>query len=300
MLVYLSTWHAVNACDVCGGAGVNQSLGLLPQSNRHFIGVQYQQNQFSSVLHPLSEYKSDICSDEYYNTVQLWGRAYIGKRLQLFGFIPYRINTRMQDNISSNIQGIGDITLLVNYTLLQTSDSLCSDWKHRLQGGGGVTAPTGMYQGVSELDKTGLPNMQPGTGAWNIPVNANYTIKHKKAGANVDLSYNITTPNKENYKYGNRLNSQLTGFYWLQAGSISILPQVGVRYEKSWHDYDNYQKGWRNEQTGGYIFSALVGAQLYYKKFGIQLSWSKPVMQDYGGGDITAIQRFDTGLLLMF
>ncbi len=300
LLLCISTWHTANACDACGCSITNQNLGLLPQSNRHFAGIQYQNNTFNSIQRPLSDTQPDIYSEEYYHTVQLWGRVFIGKRWQIFAFLPYRNNLRKQSGASGNISGIGDITVLVNYNLLQTNDSSMNTIRHRLQLGGGVKAPTGRYLGVSELDKAGLPNMQPGTGAWDIPLNLNYTFKYKKTGLNLDAAYNITTPNRYNYKYGNRLNTQLLGFYWLNMKQIAILPQAGIRYEYALHDHDNYDKGWLNRQTGGYILSAVAGIQAYYKSFGVQLSFYKPVAQAYANGDITAIQRADAGILLMF
>lgn len=297
LLLFSST--IADACDVCGASSGNQNLGLLPQMYRHFAGIQYQYNSFSSTHVPLSDNQPVEYSDEYYRNVQVWGRYCIGRKWQLFAFVPYRYNRSTYTGQTEPSQGIGDATLLVNYTFIQTSDSSESPIQHRLQGGAGIKAPTGSYKGVSVLEKQGLPNMQPGTGAWDIPLNLNYTLKYNNTGLNMDCSYNITTANRDNYKYGNRLNTQLLAFYWLQGSAVSVLPQIGTRYEYALHDYDNYNRKWLNEQTGGYILSGVAGVQVYYNNIGLQLQYSKPFTQNYGAGNIKAIQRVDAGLMFL-
>lgn len=287
------------ACDICGASSGNQSLGLLPQMYRNFAGVQYQYNQFRSRHVPLSETRPVWYSNEQYHTAQIWGRYCAGKRWQLFGFVPYRYNTSSYYN-NSSINGIGDVTVIANYALLQTPDSADRDLKHRLQGGAGLKAPTGVHKGVSQLEREGLPNMQPGSGSWDVPVNINYTLRYRNAGMNTDASFVITTPNKDQYKYGNRLNLQLGLFYWIQRNKLTILPQLGLRHEYALHDYDNYARRWLNTQTGGSITSAVAGAQLYYGKAGVQLQYGRPVAQHYGGGNISAQQRIDAGIIILF
>lgn len=292
---------SVKACDVCGASSGNQNLGLLPQMYRHFAGIQYQYNNFESRHVPLSDKQPVWYGDEHYNTVQVWGRFCPAKRWQIFAFVPYRRNiSSTKDGGYNVISGMGDATIVVNYTLVQSADSSEKLFKHRLQAGVGIKAPTGSYRGVSELERAGLPNLQPGTGSWDIPVNANYTLRYKNAGINADASFSMTTPNKDRYKYGNRLNTQLTAFYWWQMGKVSLLPMAGSRIEYALHDYDNYDRKWLNEQTGGYILSATAGVQAYYSKIGVQLQYSRPMSQHFGGGNITARQRIDAGIMFLF
>lgn len=290
----------VYACDVCGTSTGNQGLGLLPQMYQHFVGIQYQHKTYSSVHPALSDRRPDTHSDEHYRTVQAWGRFCIGKKWQAFAFVPYRSNTFSSNNTHATVQGIGDISVLVNYTLLQSNDSTTTPFKHRLQGGAGLKMPTAKYTGVTERELSGLPNIQAGTGAWDIPLNANYTLRYSNIGLNVDVMYNITTANKDNYKYGERFTSQLSFFYWAQAGKVAILPQLSLRNEYALHDYDNYGRKWLNDQTGGYILSAQAGVQIYFKSIGWQVQYAIPFQQQYGGGNVTAKSSFDTGLMFLF
>lgn len=298
MLLIAGTFVA-SACDICGASAGNQNLGLLPQMNRHFAGIQYQYNTFGSVYRYLSDSKPDRHDEQHYRTVQLWGRYCIGDNWQLFAFVPYRSNVHISDNTYTYTNGIGDISLLVNRIIYSTPQCIDSGWRHRLQGGVGIKAPTGKYIGTSELQKSGVPNMQPGTGSWDVPINLNYTISKNAYGINVDASYSFTTVSKDGYKFGNKLNSQLSAFYHIQKGKLFLFPQIGFRYEYSLHDYDNYARRWLNTQTGGHILSATVGVQLYLKSVGVQMSYQKPVYQKYAQGFVTPVGRFDSGILFL-
>ncbi len=297
VLLIVCMLHVSKACDVCGASSSGQGLGLLPQMNRHFAGIQYQYVELHSRHVPLSELKPVTYSNEYYRTAQLWGRYCIGDRWQLFVFAPYRFNnsTHLQGN-SAN--GVGDISILVNYVLVPNSDSY-GVIQHRLQAGTGIKLPTGKYTGISEQDKRGLPNMQPGSGAFDIPFNTNYTLQYRSIGLNTDVSYVLTTAGADGYKYGNKLNVQLNSFYRTKYRSVILLPMVGLRAEHSGHDYDNYTKKWQNQQSGGYILSYVAGMQLYIKQIGVQLQYSRPCAQYYSVGNINAVQRLDTGLMIL-
>ncbi len=287
------------ACDVCGCSSGAQYLGILPQFYRQFLGFQYQYSSFSSTHPSLFEGKPDEHSKQHYNTFQLWGRYNVGKRVQLFGFVPYRYNVNNEDGVKTFSSGLGDVSLLANVVVIK-ADSEHRTLKQTLLAGGGIKAPTGKYTGITELDKEGLPNMQAGTGSWDFVANANYTIRYRQAGINLDAAYTFTTANRESYKYGNRLSSGLLAFYWLQKNNLIILPQAGLKYEYTLHDYDNYAKKWLNEQSGGYQSFVSAGFQLYYKKLGLQCMYNLPVSQHYANGYVSAKQRLETGVFFLF
>ena len=298
VLLSCCTSQRVRACDICGSSG-NQYLGILPQFYRHFIGAQYQYRSFESSHPSVFAGKPDEQSKEYYNTLQVWGRYYIGNSIQLFGFVPYHTNIREAAGGSTTSRGLGDMSVIGNAVLLR-ADSSHYTWKQTLLAGGGVKLPTGKYSGTTVLDRQGLPNMQAGSGSWDFLINTNYTIRHQSAGINVDVAYTLTTTTKDMYKYGNRLNTGLLGFYWLYAGSVSLLPQLGMRYEYALHDYDNYGKKWLNTQTGGYQCFGAVGLQAYYRRLGFQTMLNIPVSQHYSAGYTSAKRRLETGIFLLF
>jgi hypothetical protein len=290
---------AVQACDVCGCSASNQYLGILPKANLNFIGFQYQYNSFTSDHPSLFEHQPNEHGKDYYNTFQLWGRYNVGKRLQLFAFLPYRYNVQLLDTSRTTSPGLGDVSMLANAMIIK-EDATSEGWQQLLLAGGGIKFPTGKYTGITTMDKQGLPNMQPGTGSWDFIVNTNYTVRRKSAGVNVDVAYTITMPNAEKYKYGNRLNAGVLGFYRLKRKGATILPQAGLRYEYTLNDYDNYDRKWLNEQSGGYMCFATAGLQAYVGQFGLRLTYQLPVSQHYGAGYITAWQKVDAGVFFLF
>lgn len=297
MAMAVAALPVARACDVCGCAASNQYLGLLPQFQRNFIGFQQQYSEYTST-HP-SAYMGRPWEQgaDYYNTFQLWGRYNINRHYQVFVFVPYHYNVHNEDSAHATGNGIGDITLLVNRQLLNKQKG---HWQQTLQAGAGIKLPTGKYTGITQLDKEGLPNMQPGTGSWDFVVNGNYTVRRKMIGANADASYTLTTANKYSYKYGNRLNTGILAFYNVSAGKINLLPQAGVRYEYTLHDYDNYSHKWLNDQSGGYMCFATAGVQAYYRQVGMRVLYQLPLAQYYSTGYLTAHHKLETGVFFLF
>lgn len=295
--VLLCAYTISNACSVCGCSASNQYLGILPQHTNHFIGLQYQYRAFESTH--ADENEPSQPSKEYYQTVQLWGRYSVSKRLQLFAFVPYIYNKQHEPAANSSINGLGDISLLANVRLLGLYDD-CGKWNHKLQVGGGIKLPTGSYNATSVATEEGLPNMQPGTKSWDFIVNANYTVSHDNIGANIDASYTLTTANPSNYKYGNRLSAGLLCYYQYKLFSLRLVPQAGLRTDFAGSDYDNYSYRWKNDMSGGYQLYASVGIQAYYKKIGVQAMYYVPAAQHYASGLVTAKSKTEVGIYFLF
>lgn len=287
------------ACNTCGCAATNQSVGILPELAGHFIGLQYQYRWYES-QHDKSE-APQPAGHEYYQTVQLWGRYALGKRVQLFGFLPYQYNSKTESGARNVLSGIGDATVLANYQILRPKTT-CDTWAQYLQAGGGVKMPTGKYNnailgGGDEL----APNMQAGSGSWDFLANANYTLQHGKGGLNVEAAYALTLPNHQDYKYGNRLSGSMQAFYSLEKKKLRILPAAGFRYEQAAQDYDNYTVRSLADYTGGYMLYATVGAQAYYNKhWAITATGYLPAAQYYGDGLVKSRGKVDGGVIYLF
>jgi len=287
------------ACEMCGCSANSQYLGILPQFYKEFVGFQYQYTSFTAAQPSLIDRSDYERAHEFNNTLQLWGRYYVSKRVQLFAFVPYHINTGADADTRIDTKGIGDISILANAVIIK-DDKGNKPWQQTLLAGGGIKLPTGKYTGVTTLDAEGLPNVQAGTGSYDFIANTNYTIRHKRTGINVDAAYTMTTANSNHYKYGNHFNSGLVGFYWLQKGKFTLLPQIGARYEYTLHDYDNYERKWLNEVSGGSLVFGTIGIQSYYKQYGVRINYSVPLEQNYGGGYVTTNSRLETSIFFLF
>ncbi len=290
-----------DACALCGCSSSNNYLGVLPDFYTNFIGLQYQYRSFTSFRPANFDYRgeSSSVSHESYNTALLWGRFYISKNVHLFVFVPVVSNSKLEDGIHANTQGIGDASALADVTLLNRT--IKGGWQHTLQAGGGIKAPTGKYQSSQDvvLSDQVVPNMQPGTGSWDFVFNANYTVRKGDYGINLDAGYNANTPNAQQYKYGNHFNTGLNGVYWLQRNKWTVMPEIGLRYENTAMDYDNYSKGWIDNYTGGYFLYTTAGAYVYYKRIGLHAMYTVPISQHYATGLVTAHNQFETGLYVL-
>lgn len=297
LLMALSLINNVQACDVCGCSVSSQSLGLLPQFSKHFVGVQYLYATSQSSHPSLFEGKPNEKSSQLYQYAQLWGRFQINKRFQLFAFVPYVHNSNKEPNQNSTNRGVGDASAMINYSfpLAEKANN-----KKMLLGGIGLKMPIGAFNNNANAERNGLPNTQTGTGSWDILSNINYTQKGEKWGFNIDAAYLLTTANRWQYKFGNRLNTSAVTFYWIEYKQLKIVPQFGVRGEYALHDYDNYRKKWLNEKTGGIMTFATIGTQVFYKYFGAKAMISIPTYQQFAAGYVRSNCRFEGGLFILF
>ena len=297
LLIASSATLYASACDVCGSAASSSGLGLLPQFSKHFAGIQY--NYASSESNHPSLFKENEMehSAQTYRMVQVWGKYQIAKNIQVFGFLPYISNTNAETAQTTASKGFGDATLMANLSIPLIEKSKTN---RLLLAGAGIKFPTGSYTGLANAERNGIPNIQTGSGSWDFLANANYTQKGKTWGYNLDLSYIITTANKEQYKFGNRLNTAAMAFCWLENKNLKIVPQAGGRFEYSLHDYDHYGKKWLNEKTGGTMGFASLGSQFYYKKVGIKAMIHIPVYQNFAAGYVHSNARFESGISLLF
>jgi hypothetical protein len=142
--------------------------------------------------------------------------------------------------------------------------------------------------------------MQPGTKSWDFIVNTNYTTDNDVIGINLDASYTLTTANPDGYKFGNRLSSGVLTYYRIGNQSVTVMPQAGMRLDLTGPEYDNYAYGLANDMTGGSQWYATIGAQVYYKRIGLQAMYHLPVAQHFAGGLVTTKFKAETGVYLLF
>ncbi|MFA6149919.1 MAG: hypothetical protein WC716_01280 [Chitinophagaceae bacterium] len=297
LLAALSSAPKADACDVCGTSASNPSLGLLPQFSKNFAGIQFQYSSAESKHPSLFTGKPDEESHQTYATTLLWGRYHIARRFQIAGILPYINNVNAETAQTTNSEGLGDATLMVNYSFPLKEGK---KEKQLLLAGAGLKLPTGKYTGASNAERNGLPNVQTGSGSWDILMNINYTCKKAKWGYNLDLTGILTRPNKQQYKFGNRLNTNAVIFYTTGSKSFKIIPQAGLRCEYALHDYDNYSKRWLNEKTGGTMGFASIGTQLLFKSYGIKANLHLPFYQNYAAGYVHSNPRYEGGFFILF
>lgn len=295
VMVLLTTGSAY-ACEVCGCSMGGNYFGILPQFHGHFVGLRYQYRSFRSEHVPLFNESEQLISHEYFQTAELWGRWNPSKKVQLFAFVPVNFMRKQEAGITTLENGLGDMSLIANVVLLNTGDDIRNTWKHALQLGGGVKIPTGRSN-LKLADGLVNPNFQLGTGSFDFPLNAIYTVRYKRAGLATELNYRINTPNGENYRFGNRLNTATRLFYWQQAGIVNFLPSVGMLWEHAAQDAEN---GIRQDLSGGQSLWFTSGLEVYFNRFSVGASYQQTLYQHLSDGQLTSYPRVAVNCNFLF
>lgn len=288
-------------CDVCGCSSPAGSLGILPQTYGHFAGLRYQFQRYES-RHPAEVGKPPQTAQDHFQSMTVWGRYCPSKRWQLYGFVPYVSNVVKGKSGTEHYRGIGDIQVLANYIFTNNSDRPDSLWRHHLQAGVGIKAPTGRHDFIN-MEGVILSNMQPGTGSWDALMNLNYTIRKNAWGVNTDASVRIPATNDRDYRYGNKLSAQFSMFRMIKNNhlpKLSLVPQAGIRMETSAKDYSSSKYNIRNTYSGGSFYYAVAGVAVYQGALGFTASGFLPVASQYAGGLVTAKPRAELQLQYLF
>jgi hypothetical protein len=267
------------ACDVCGCAASSFSLGLLPSSNHHFIGIRSNIRTFQTTHPPLFGFQ-EPSTDEVFTSTDLMGRWKINHRFQLMAVVPYVYNSQKTTETTIANQGLGDITLLGNYVFIQNTDSLTRKFKQAGTFGIGAKLPTGKFDNTNVNNR----NMLPGTGTIDFIASLNYSIQKGSWGYLTESSFSYKTENKYDYQFGHALGTTHLAFYrWVLNENLRILPQVGLNYN---HNFRDRIKGKVTDDSynGGTILNAQFTVAAIFKNWMFSANYFAPVYQDLGNG----------------
>jgi hypothetical protein len=286
------------ACSICGCASGANYNGILPQYRKNIIALRNRYRSFDQFQ--VQRDGSKLKSSYEYQTVDLWGRIYLKDRLQFFYTVPFTVNTLTEESSAkSTLHGIGDITLQLNYNLINTTFDTSRVHKvhHNILVGGGVKLPTGKYQQRNKDDLMYATNFQAGSGAYSYLASLIYTLRYNKVGLNADVNYIYNTENELKYAFGNQLTSSLTLFAWLKKGKTTFLPNTGVFYEHLERDINN---GYYNNLSGGYAVNYNLGMDVYFKKIFVGATFQTPILQNIGSDDVVYKLKYMLNVGLMF
>jgi hypothetical protein len=281
------------ACNTCGCGVSNYHYGIVPQFQKNFIGLRYRYRSYTSRL---DESHTTAYSYETFQSAELWGRFYPFKRVQAFVFIPYNMNWREEGTQVTHLEGLGDMVLSASYNLLNSYDSTASNFTQSLLVGAGVKFPTGAYRAI-ENGLTVNQNFQLGTGSTDLLFNLIHTLRYKKTGINTEFTYNFNTTNQDEYRFGNTTKTGITGFYVLNVGALTMMPNAGASLETY---EDNKQFGAAFEDTGGWAMLYTAGLEAYYRNIAMGFSYTHPGEQQLFSGKVSSNDRLAAHITFMF
>lgn len=274
-------------CDACGCSASGGSMGFASMLNTNFIGIRYFNQSYKSTD---GLYSNSPWNNENFNTIQVWARIPVVKRVQISAQIPYHFHNRETNTGNQSINGLGDITVIGLYQIYQThKDSTL--FIHSLQAGAGVKIPVGKFDETNNGSVN--PSYQVGTGSWDYLIATEYVIRRKQLGLNALLNYVIKTENDKNYQFGNQFNYAGTFFYLFESASFTVVPQVGFAGEV----YEsNYQLGQKVRNTSGDIFMSKLGFEIGKEKWSLGANFMLPITQNLTGGNVEANYRWSFNL----
>ncbi len=267
----------VSACDVCGCSIGGNYFGILPQFTRHFVGLRWTMERTRTAVSAQALREGRLHSEEMFRSADLVARFYPAHRWQVLLLAPYRIQEQREATRLVQVQGLGDVSLLANFILLDTGDSLKRRWRHTLTVGSGVKLPTGRSSQVAADGVQLHPNVQLGSGSTDILFAAAYTLRQGAWGWSADLLARWNTANKQAYHFGNRLSGSTKFFLWKNLRGVTLLPNAGIFADAAQANRD--QNTLVRGSEGISVFSTF-GLDAYTGRFSAGFSYQPPLWQN--------------------
>lgn len=279
----------------CTGAGSNYTI--LPNLNRHVIGLRYTFKNYYSVARSLNPELDGDVTRQHLHTTELFGRFNMTNRLQLSVFVPVNYITQHTAEEKTNAHGLGDISFLLQYNLINPLRCTGRNDKHQLRLGIGSKLPSGDFR-MSDKDLF-LTNLQLGTGSVDFISSVIYTFRIKGWGVNTAVAYKLNTVNPQHYRFGDRLQAGINAFYVFETNQgLQLMPSIALNYEYQLH---NRHKGKLLTFTGGQFLNASVGFDIYYKRFAFSSAFSPALMNQLNwSGENRNRFNFEAGVFYNF
>jgi hypothetical protein len=266
-------------CDACGCAAGNGSSGFESLLNPQFIGIKYFAQHYKAKE---NLFVNDLTQNQYFNTIQVWGKIPITKKLSIYGSLPFNFHEKKTLQGDIKINGIGDANVMGIYEILKSKNTF-----HQLSSGFGVKIPIGKFdeKGISGVN----PSFQLGTGSLDYQLALSYKYQKNLFALMLNTDYTIKTENKKHYQFGNQWNYSAIGFYRLWRNENSIFSgKLGLQGEV----YDwNKQFGEVLPRTAGSALYGKLGFEVSYKKFSLGSELMLPTYTNLASGDIEAKSR---------
>lgn len=283
------------ACDICGCSSSAQTLSLLPMVQRHLVGTRWQGQGYRTVPHG-----SAPNSREHFHSFDIWGRWMPHPRWQVMAFVPYQYNLRQfDDGTRQHVKGLGDVSLLVQFSIFDSYRPMSGRWRHAFQVGAGLKLPSGDFRRkapMNGLETTLPPALQPGTGSTDGLLSALYVASIRRWGASVDGSLRLTGKNCDGYRFGSRAGGAVRFFHVNNWQRITWTPYLGAQWD---HRDADFLQGRQQSETGGWVVLANAGVEVFARNVAFGLTWSQPLAHHLSDGFVTPGSRLSVSVTFL-
>jgi len=273
------------------GAQLSNMITINSGSNRSIalnVGYEYKginlliDNGERLTNDPRSRYGQNVAFKLDYILNEKWALSTI---------IPIIHQSRSTTSITESTLGIGDVTVIGQYSLLTGKDM-------RIAIAGGVQLPLGITSHRNALQILMSPDMQSGSGTYDFMSSINFGKSHfliPFLGLNLEVLYRNNTVN-DSFGATDTFNGRMFGFgdevitaavlnyLWvLESGFLSS--DVGLKYR---HASANIENGVNAPNSGGHWLSLPLGLSLQSNESTTTRIYSEiPLYQQLEGLQIT-------------
>lgn len=276
-------------CDACGCSitGGGSSLENLLYSN--YIGVKYIHQYYRAQENIFAK---DLNEKQQFNTVQLWGRIPLTKRLDIYGSLPYHTHEKKGKNTTS-ITGIGDMNIMGIYKLIEPQTSTNTIIKHQLSAGVGIKIPLAKFD--EKNVGTANPSFQLGTGSWDTQLAMNYQLMFGAFALQLGSDYVFKGKNSKSYQFGNQWNQNMQIQVFLMKTETVIVTKLGIQNEMY-----SFNKEYKEKvpKTKGDVQLLKFGLEGAYRQFSFGAEYFQPLASNLNAGEVVLKHRM--GLFLNY
>ena len=292
-LVYLHLCSAATQAQTCcsAGAPITSSFDINVLSERQFsFQMGYEYNSVNLLIDNNKKLVNDPRKRNGHNL--LFKTDFVLHKNWAFSvFIPIVLQNRKTFSETENAVGLGDLTLLSQYTRYISGEL-------SIKGSAGIKFPTGNQYITDDRGINLSPDMQSGSGTFDfigrIAISKQHIfIRNLSNQTSISFRYNSTNEHfgdrdkvgGRSFKFGNEVQFTTAFSYLLVAKYWFIIPELGVQVR---HVSPNQEEETDAPNSGGYWFRIPVALQLQpNERFSIRPYGEIPVMHALNGLQIT-------------
>lgn len=294
------TSQSIGQTCCSAGAPISTSLDIISSDSSSFsIQLEYLYNSVNSLVAENQILRNDPRKRSG-QTAMIKVDYNLNKHFSFSAFIPYVVQQRKTISDEEQASGIGDLTLLAQYTIRRkpSIDKIV----RRKQGIGGISigvkVPTSFNYQADERGTILSPDMQSGTGTFDFIGRAFYQrtgfLTPNLTNINsVSFKYNGTNDHfgdqerigGRQFKFGNELVLKTHFYFNTLLSTIFVTPDLGLQLRVS---EANQEEGSISSNSGGQWFSIPFGLGINVNESSnIRLFGELPIWQNLDGTQIT-------------
>ena len=269
-------------CDACGCAATSASNGIENLIASNFIGVRYFYQFYKAKENTFS---NQLSQKQSFNTIQLWTRIPIHKKIDISVSLPYHFHENNGLNRTS-ISGIGDLNVMGIVKIIQPKE-IEQSIKQSLSTAIGIKIPIAKFN--QQNTETTNPSFQLGTGSWDTQFALNYQLIYSNSSVQFVTDYNLKGENKKQYKFGNQWNQLIQIQHLFVYKNIELLGKIGFQNELY---YANQQFNEKIPKSKGDAKFIKLGIEGKSNRFNYGIEYYQPIKSNLNSEEVEIKNRF--------